>query len=345
MLLNEFLFEAKSEKSQREEILIKNLADQIKKECKPFLKDNMSQILNGKYLCHSTELTSALRHDEEKFFHVIKLKKSRSPRDTDDEYHNAANAYFEKKFGVKFRSKSIFTFPNFANDSYGSPFIVFPVGEYKVCYSPKVYDAYNEIFDGSGKTGRNIIDLVKKTNIVDKYFGATKFGKFLMSYINNLSQNVRANVYQEMLGNIIVLEVFNRRFNADEIVNKILTMSFSAVIVMCKPHVKNEFRKRIGLQDDDVTTINGSSAFDDKMMRYFRESPEMKSDYEEFVKFVASNSKNKVVFNAFMDFLNYSTDYKGMFDKSRMEVMVHADSVILVKKSHYKKLLNYFKNE
>ena len=343
MLLNEFLFEAKSEKSQKEEILIKNLADQIKKECKPFLKDNMSQILNGKYLCHSTELTSELRYDEGKISYDIKLRDDREPRDTDKDYHDAANDYLEHKFGVRFRSKSIFTFPNFANKGYGDPFVVFPVGDYKVCYSPKVYDAYNEVFEGSFKTSSHRKEFVKTTNIVDEVFGSTKFGKFLMSYVDELSKDVRASIYQDMLREIIELEVFfNSSLMVEKTLEKIFWFPFAAAIISNKQSVKKEFCKRIGLESD---VRIGSDEFDKQMLHYFRESPEMKADYKEFIQFISSIAKKKTVFTSFFDFLNYSTDPKNMFDKSRMEVMVHAESVILVKKSHYKKLLNHFKSE
>ena len=63
--------------------------------------------------------------------------KKRKPVSTPIEVHNFANAYFEDEFGVPFRNGMFCTGDStFARD-YGNLYLVFPVGNFKYCWSPK----------------------------------------------------------------------------------------------------------------------------------------------------------------------------------------------------------------
>ena len=69
------------------------------------------------------------------------VRKDRQPKDTSKAVHGVFDEYFEKHFGLKMRSESIFTTSDISTASeYGQPYMVIPIGDYSYCWSPKVED-------------------------------------------------------------------------------------------------------------------------------------------------------------------------------------------------------------
>jgi hypothetical protein len=68
----------------------------------------------------------------------------RDPVDTNRYIHNELNKYFDEKFGVEYRSEAFFvTGSEKIAENYGHAFLVFPIGNFKFIWSPKIEDAYS----------------------------------------------------------------------------------------------------------------------------------------------------------------------------------------------------------
>jgi len=75
------------------------------------------------------------------------LNMARRPRDTSRELHEMADAWFEQKFGLRFRSRALFCSgnPHEAGDYCDNEHVLIslePIGEYAFCYSPNCVDMY-----------------------------------------------------------------------------------------------------------------------------------------------------------------------------------------------------------
>jgi len=82
-------------------------------------------------------------------------RSSRRPRDSSSSQHDAADAWFEQKFGVYARSKSLFASGNkHSLSDYGDTYIVLPKGHMSVIWSPKVDDMYGHFETGHWGTLR-----------------------------------------------------------------------------------------------------------------------------------------------------------------------------------------------
>ncbi len=77
---------------------------------------------------------------------VVETRKDRVPRDTDKAIHGRADAWFERRFGIKYRSQSVFITSNkftaagYAGHSERHVFRIIPLGSYRYCWSPKALD-------------------------------------------------------------------------------------------------------------------------------------------------------------------------------------------------------------
>ena len=114
--------------------------------------------------------------------------KKRNPVDTSKELHKTLDTAFEDKFGVPLRSESIFGgFDGyFMADTYGYPFLLFPVGDYQVYWSKKVADLFCYIRDHgkfNGRDSRNGLTDRTISQIVNSY----QEGK-LSSVINHYNE-------------------------------------------------------------------------------------------------------------------------------------------------------------
>ena len=57
------------------------------------------------------------------------------------ELHNRVDEYFSNKFGIRFRSQSVFCTGDYASAlNYGEVAAIEPIGNFEICWSPKCYD-------------------------------------------------------------------------------------------------------------------------------------------------------------------------------------------------------------
>ena len=75
----------------------------------------------------------------------------RKPKDTHQVVHEMADEWFLKKFGWRARSQGLFVSTKEYVGLYGDKYIIFPVGDYKYVFSPKVHDLMNDLDDAVGE--------------------------------------------------------------------------------------------------------------------------------------------------------------------------------------------------
>jgi hypothetical protein len=69
------------------------------------------------------------------------------------EYHHAADNWFLKNTGVRFRSDAIYTTGSYGKaEDYGKVGVIFPIGNFQFCWSPK-YDSMLESLKEFGAVG------------------------------------------------------------------------------------------------------------------------------------------------------------------------------------------------
>jgi len=106
--------------------------DMIYDKCLPWLKStNFSK--TTEMLIHRGMMS---RDDGEK-----KVRKGRYPMDTDSGVHMVANKWFAENFGHKYRSDAVFvTNSQVQAKRYGHKHLIYPVGDFEVCWSRKYKD-------------------------------------------------------------------------------------------------------------------------------------------------------------------------------------------------------------
>ena len=105
----------------------------IKENCKPYLlaKGNYNgQLFRGQY-------------DIDKNFFIGKVRKNREPERTELQLHFLLDKAFLKIFGWKARSQGLFVSGDWGTAAtYGDPYVIFPIGEFKFVWSPDYADLY-----------------------------------------------------------------------------------------------------------------------------------------------------------------------------------------------------------
>ena len=145
----------------------------LERDCKPFLK------AVGKY-----PLYRGMPVNEDMMDLIP--RKNRTPRDMKRDYHQTLDILFKKKFGWKPRSSGIFcTGSQHTASQYGRIYSVWPKGQFKFIWSPKITDLYMHIkrleekFVATASTLENLSgdDIIKHT--------LTKLQKLVDTYQNN----------------------------------------------------------------------------------------------------------------------------------------------------------------
>lgn len=79
-------------------------------------------------------------------FYKKTVRTDRKPSDTNRAVHNALNDLFYKKFKVKARSECLFVTGDFKfARGYGKIYSIFPVGNFKFYWNPKIEDLYADL--------------------------------------------------------------------------------------------------------------------------------------------------------------------------------------------------------
>jgi hypothetical protein len=80
-------------------------------------------------------------------FFEFQVRKDRKPSDTHIVTHRRFDRWFYQHFGIRARSEAVFCVGERGRTStvqYGDPYIIFPIGEFKYIWSPKITDLYGE---------------------------------------------------------------------------------------------------------------------------------------------------------------------------------------------------------
>lgn len=122
-----------------EENNMEEVFDKISKNCKPFLKNLTSNTVQR-------FLVSGRRKSDEYFKGTI--RKDRQPTDTPEEIHDYVDNLFDEKFGIKARSSTLFCMANpTISKGYGTPYLIFPIGKYKLIWSSDIEDFFGDVVE------------------------------------------------------------------------------------------------------------------------------------------------------------------------------------------------------
>jgi hypothetical protein len=120
-----------------ESVSVDQAIDMIKKKCAPFYKDFTRFPFEG-------FLYSGRRSNSSDIIEKP-IRTDRRPMDTKIDISAELDDMFYKKFKVKPRSSSLFCIADERDAAtYGTPYVIFPVGQYKLIYSDRVGDLYTE---------------------------------------------------------------------------------------------------------------------------------------------------------------------------------------------------------
>jgi len=117
-----------------------NTARILLEECAPFLQQTSYNVANY-------PLLRGDRRSPQQFGELAKRQvrlEDRRPANTNIYMHNAMNRFFQKQFGAPFRSALFASGSATTAQTYGDAMIcsVFPIGQFKFVWSPKVRDAF-----------------------------------------------------------------------------------------------------------------------------------------------------------------------------------------------------------
>lgn len=117
--------------------------DIIQRKCKPFLNEWMpyfkKEYIGAKK--HAPFLYRGMNMGKE--WGEKQVRKDRNPSDMGKDFHFDLDDMFDQKFHIKARSQTLFCTGDYhQTTSYGEAYVVWPVGRYKVLWSPKVRDLY-----------------------------------------------------------------------------------------------------------------------------------------------------------------------------------------------------------
>lgn len=112
--------------------------DFVTKNCKPFLNDWK---LSYGFLYRGMQ---KYKNAPDAF--VKSVRKDRDTMNMSGRLHKEIDQYFFDKFGIRGRSNAIFcSGEEYDVELYGPAHIIFPVGRYKILWSPEVKDLYIKI--------------------------------------------------------------------------------------------------------------------------------------------------------------------------------------------------------
>lgn len=123
--------------------LRKFLSEETKEEVREILQKDCT-----KYLKEVGFGQKLYRGTKRKVKDITKFKprQERKPRDTPLEVHKYLDKLFSQKFGWKARSSGVFVCADKrVVKIYGTPYVFFPIGNYKYLWSPEVRDLTTEL--------------------------------------------------------------------------------------------------------------------------------------------------------------------------------------------------------
>lgn len=131
----------------------------LKEKCKPLIAElntieNImgTAIWRGINMSGESEKIDIIYKQQEIRSIIKKVRQDRKPLDTELKISNVVDDVFEAKFGWRPRSQAVFCTGSPGSSAlYGSRHQIFPIGEFKFLWSPKVIDLTTQIYDGQIK--------------------------------------------------------------------------------------------------------------------------------------------------------------------------------------------------
>jgi hypothetical protein len=130
-----------AENNSGKEISISTAIVGIKNECSDFWNSVKPSYSKNKFMYRGIENMN----DADAI--VGTVRQDRKPKDLDVKVHNLMNEYFEKTFGSKFRSNTLFVTTDYSIASeYGTAYAIFPTDPVEAVWSPVTKDLYSDFF-------------------------------------------------------------------------------------------------------------------------------------------------------------------------------------------------------
>ena len=191
------------------------LVEIIKNDCQLFLKNNTLPLYRG--ITGGPNVKQfIIKNYYEDCNKLIKFttNKKRKPRDSPHKLHNISDSFFLHKFDVCYRSESIFTTINIADASEYSlslnfsgkvdyslagVYVVFPINNYKLCYSKKIKDLFKSFNNTYINIAIDSIILQLSTEKIDKLIsndnGKKEYIHQLINYLKQFNTTNRDSLY------------------------------------------------------------------------------------------------------------------------------------------------------
>lgn len=145
--------------SDRQQKQLQLMISAIRTGCAPWLKETDAPLFRGV----SSDSASVKQLGKTPML-VGTVRQNRKPKDSSPELHHILDDAFEREFGVKARSTSLFcSFSYGTANSYGAgrPHIIFPRGEFHYLWSPSIADPYAEFQDDwMSSDDENVHDMI-----------------------------------------------------------------------------------------------------------------------------------------------------------------------------------------
>lgn len=126
-------FIRENENDQRDDLI--KLADTIKKECQPYLKETNGKLVFDLCLWRGIKNIHADG--------IYDVRKDRLPKDTKPVIHDLMDEYFVKNFGTSFRKAALFaTGDAVMAHVHGPTHAIFPIGKYSYIWSKRAHDIF-----------------------------------------------------------------------------------------------------------------------------------------------------------------------------------------------------------
>lgn len=146
------------------------LCAMIESDCKPFLNESertnlMVRGFSNMYQKDHARSKIQDPQDEEAYvnYWTLPVRKDRRPTNSGDKEFEMQNTFFKGKFGVNARAEALFCFPDTgagrsSASSYGNVFVIFPIGDFKYLWSPKVRDLFVDSAPKHYEGGQEVAD-------------------------------------------------------------------------------------------------------------------------------------------------------------------------------------------
>lgn len=182
---NKYLEIIKLVHSRKKALALEKMIEILEKDCRPFLNEWKRLGIND--FLYSGRV-------DYKTFTKKTIRKDRQPLNTPEAIHQIIDNWFNKKFGVKARSNSMFcSFDMDMIETYGYEHFVFPIGQYKVISSADVGDLFIDLHKyvdnkGKGSIDRYFLDrkLIELKDIVYEFLKNAKYKEGLQRHNNEI---------------------------------------------------------------------------------------------------------------------------------------------------------------